>query len=124
MSFKSDAGSWRLFPRSMCMRKKILLTLILAGAGFIVAIQIASGQGRGGATAEQIARRQSLEKELRSVAIIERKLMAPMRDGKRMATDVHRPKDSTKKYPTVFVPTPYNLNFLDRPNSAARGLRH
>ena len=104
------------------MRKKILLTLILAGAGFIVAIQIASGQGRGGATAEQIARRQSLEKELQSVAIIERKLMAPMRDGKRMATDVYRPKDSSKKYPTVFVRTPYNFNFWDVRNGAPRDM--
>jgi predicted acyl esterase len=45
--------------------------------------------------------------------IIERKLMVPMRDGKRMATDVYRPKDASKKYPTIFVRTPYNFNFWD-----------
>ena len=104
------------------MRKKILLTLILAGAGFAVAIQIASGQGRGGASPEQIARRRSLEKELQSLAIVERKLMVPMRDGKRMATDVYRPKDTSKKYPTIFVRTPYNFNFWDVRNGAPRDM--
>ncbi|MGH9657714.1 MAG: CocE/NonD family hydrolase, partial [Bryobacteraceae bacterium] len=39
--------------------------------------------------------------------------MAPMRDGKRMATDVYRPKDASKKYPAIFVRTPYNFNFWD-----------
>jgi predicted acyl esterase len=39
--------------------------------------------------------------------------MVPMRDGKRMATDVYRPKDASKKYPTIFVRTPYNFNFWD-----------
>ncbi|MCI0392966.1 MAG: CocE/NonD family hydrolase [Acidobacteria bacterium] len=104
------------------MRKKIIWTLILVGAGFIVAIQIASGQGRGGANPELIARRHSIEKELQSVAIIERKLMIPMRDGKRMAADVYRPKDTSKKYPTIFVRTPYNFNFWDVRNGAPRDM--
>jgi hypothetical protein len=30
-----------------------------------------------------------------------------------MATDVYRPKDASKKYPTIFVRTPYNFNFWD-----------
>jgi len=37
-------------------------------------------------------------------AIIERKVMVPMRDGKRMAADIYRPKDTSKKYPIIFVP--------------------
>src|SRR5262245_61628656 len=104
------------------MRKKILLTLIITGVGFAVAIQIASGQRRGAATPEQIARRHSIEKELQSIAIVERKLMVPMRDGKRMATDVYRPKDTSKKYPTVFVRTPYNFNFWDVRSGAPRDM--
>jgi predicted acyl esterase len=36
-----------------------------------------------------------------------------MRDGVRMATDVYRPKDTSKKVPVVFVRTPYNFNFWD-----------
>jgi len=39
--------------------------------------------------------------------------MVSMRDGKRMATDVYRPKDTSKKYSTIFVRTPYNFNFWD-----------
>ena len=61
--------------------------------------------------AQLIAKRNALEKELESVAIIDRKLMIPMRDGKRMAADVYRPKDASKKYPIIFVRTPYNFNF-------------
>ena len=104
------------------MRRKIFWILILAGAGFAAVIQGASGQGRGDATPEQIARRRAIEKELQSIAVIERKLMVPMRDGKRMATDVYRPKDTSKKYPTIFVRTPYNFNFWDVRNGAPRDL--
>lgn len=104
------------------MRKKILWTLILAGAGLIGAIQIASGQRRGSANPELIDRRNTIEKELQSVAIVERKLMIPMRDGKRMAADVYRPKDTSKKYPTIFVRTPYNFNFWDVRNGAPRDM--
>jgi len=104
------------------MRRKILWTLLLVGAGLASAIQITSGQGRGGANPELVAKRNSIEKDLQSVAIIERKLMVPMRDGKRMATDVYRPKDTSKKYPTVFVRTPYNFNFWDVRSGAPRDM--
>lgn len=60
-----------------------------------------------------VTRRNRLEKELHSIAIVERKVMVPMRDGKRMAADVYRPKDTSKKYGTIFVRTPYNFNFWD-----------
>jgi uncharacterized protein len=69
-----------------------------------------------------VARRNEIEEELRSLAIVERKLMVPMRDGKRMATDVYRPKDTSKKYPTIFFRTPYNFNFWDLQNGAPRDL--
>ncbi|HJQ26948.1 MAG TPA: CocE/NonD family hydrolase [Blastocatellia bacterium] len=80
------------------------------------------GQGRSAASPELIARRNATEKELQSVAIVERKLMVPMRDGKRMATDVYRPRDTSKKYPTVFVRTPYNFNFWDVRNGVPRDM--
>jgi putative CocE/NonD family hydrolase len=72
--------------------------------------------------AQLIARRNAVEKELESVAIIERKLMIPMRDGKRMAADVYRPKDESKKYPIIFVRTPYNFNFWDVKLGAPRDM--
>ena len=104
------------------MLRKILWTLLLVVAGLASAIQITSGQGRGPANPEQIANRHAIEKELQAVAIVERKLMVPMRDGKRMATDVYRPKDASKKYPTVFVRTPYNFNFWDVRGGAPRDM--
>src|SRR5579871_4657362 len=66
--------------------------------------------------------RKATEKELESLAIIERKVMVPMRDGKRMAADIYRPKDTSKKYPIIFVRTPYNFNFWDVRNGAPRDL--
>src|SRR6266581_4037995 len=69
-----------------------------------------------------VAARNATEEELTSLAIIERKLMVPMRDGKRMATDVYRPKDTSKKYPIIFVRTPYNFNFWDGRTGAPRDM--
>lgn len=48
-------------------------------------------------------------KELKEIAIIDEKLMVPMRDGVRLATDVFRPKTS-EKVPIIFSRTPYNFN--------------
>ena len=79
------------------MPNKILRTLFIMVAGVALAIQIASGQGRGNISPELAARRNALEQELQAIAIVERKLMIPMRDGKRMAADVYRPKDTAKK---------------------------
>jgi hypothetical protein len=59
-----------------------------------------------------------MEKQLESIAIIDRKVMVPMRDGKRMAADIYRPKDTSKKYPAIFVRTPYNFNYWDIYNGA------
>ena len=60
-----------------------------------------------------VAARNETEKKLQAIAVIERKVMVPMSDGKRMATDIYRPKDTSKKYPVIFVRTPYNFNFWD-----------
>ena len=80
-------------------------------------------QGRGGPMTQEVKdRRNAIEKELESIAIIERKVMLPMRDGKRMATDIYRPKDTTKKYPIVFVRTPYNFNYWDVRNGVVRDM--
>ncbi len=48
---------------------------------------------------------QALEK----VATIEQKMMVPMRDGIRLATDVYRPKGNAK-VPVIFSRTPYQMN--------------
>jgi len=60
-----------------------------------------------------IAKREAIEKQLECIAIIDRKVMVPMKDGARMAADIYRPKDTSKKYPIIFSRTPYNFNFWD-----------
>ena len=65
-----------------------------------------------------VAQRNAMEKELESIAVIDRKVMIPMRDGTKIAADIYRPKNSSQKYPAVFVRTPYNFNFWDVENGA------
>src|SRR5271170_7023924 len=69
-----------------------------------------------------VAARNTIEKKLEAIAIIERKVMVPMSDGKHMAADIYRPKDTSKKYPIVFVRTPYNFNYWDVKLGAPRDL--
>ena len=107
------------------MRKRIpivVAVLAVAVIGSVKHHQSVDAQQRPALTPEQIAQRDQREQELQSIAIVERKLMIPMRDGKRMAADVYRPKDTSKKYPTVFVRTPYNFNFWDVRNGLPRDM--
>ena len=84
-----------------------LALALIAGSGTVTA-------QRGGAmTPEQSAARWNVERELQAIAIVERKVMMPMRDGVRLATDIYRPKDTSKKVPTIWVRTPYNFNYWD-----------
>ena len=109
------------------MQKRTFWIATLAILAFCVAIQLPEtvavhSQGRPAPSANVIARRNAIESELRSIAIVERKMMIPMRDGTRIATDVYRPKDLSKKYPTIFVRTPYNFNYWDVRTGAPRDL--
>ncbi len=83
---------------------------------------LAAAQQRTGLTPDAVAKRNATEKELEAVAIIERKVMATMPDGKRMAADIYRPKDTSKKYPIIFVRTPYNFNYWDVTNGVPRDM--
>lgn len=47
--------------------------------------------------------------KLQEIAIIDQKVMMPMRDGIRLATDIYRPKGDAK-VPIVFSKTPYQFN--------------
>ena len=73
-----------------------------------------SPQSRRGGDPQLAERRQSIEEALQSIAVVERKLMVPMRDGKRMATDVYRPKDASKKVPDHLRPHAVQLQLLGR----------
>ncbi|GAG09735.1 unnamed protein product, partial [marine sediment metagenome] len=47
--------------------------------------------------------------KLDSIAVIERKVMMPMRDGVRLDTDIIRPK-TDEPVPVIFLKTPYDFN--------------
>ncbi|MEO8359109.1 MAG: CocE/NonD family hydrolase [Vicinamibacteria bacterium] len=68
---------------------------------------------QGALSAADKQKRIDTEKELQSIAVVDRKVMIPMRDGVRLATDIYRPKDATGRVPIVFSRTPYNFNFWD-----------
>jgi putative CocE/NonD family hydrolase len=94
--------------------RNLLLATMVALAG---STAIALAQRGAGLPPDQAARRWATEKELQSLAVVERKVMMRMRDGVRLATDIYRPKDTTAKVPTVWVRTPYNFNYWDVRNS-------
>lgn len=71
---------------------------------------------------EDAKHRDDVEKQLEDAAVVERKVMVRMRDGKLMAADIYRPKDTSKKYPVIFVRTPYNFNFWDIQNGVPRDM--
>jgi len=84
-------------------------TLTLVATGLCT---VTFGQARSAQDAELIIQRNAIEAELQSIAVVERKVMVTMRDGKRMQADVYRPKEPGK-YPIIFSRTPYNFNFWD-----------
>src|SRR5262245_751241 len=91
-----------------------LLRLVLSSAALAVVAAVSLLAQRGTPlTEEQATGRWAIENELQSLAIVDRKVMMPMRDGVRLATDIYRPKNATGPVPIVFVKTPYNFNFWD-----------
>ncbi|MEQ1645532.1 MAG: CocE/NonD family hydrolase, partial [Pyrinomonadaceae bacterium] len=104
------------------MRNISIKKLIFTFAFAIAIIPNAFGQPQPMSTPEQIARRNAIEAELQSIAVVERKVMVPMRDGKRMQADVYRPKNASKKYPIILSRTPYNFNWWDLRLGAPRDM--
>ena len=92
------------------MKKRLVVAVVVAVTAASSVIVAQRGQTM---TPEQMQQRHDLEKELQSIAIVERKVMMPMRDGVRLATDIYRPRNASGKVGTVFVKTPYNFNFWD-----------
>src|ERR1041385_2404242 len=103
----------------MCMTVRRLLS---AASAAIALSSPAAGQQRGVLSDSAKASRWATEEELESLAIIERKVMIPMRDGVRIPADVYHPKDSTKHYPAIWVRTPYNFNYWDVVNGVPRDM--
>lgn len=57
--------------------------------------------------------------ELEKIAVIDQKVMMPMRDGTRLCTDIYRPK-TDKRVPIIFSKTPYNFNSWRDGNESTR----
>lgn len=55
------------------------------------------------------AQEKTILEQLQEIAIVDHKVMMPMRDGVRLATDIYRPK-SDNPVPIIFSRTPYNFN--------------
>ena len=99
------------------MKSSLLLAISLSAA-----LPLIFAQPRPPVDPQLVATRNATEEKLQAIAIVERKLMVAMSDGKRMATDVYRPKDTSKKYPIIFVRTPYNFNYWDVRNGLPRDM--
>src|SRR6185503_7928329 len=98
-------------PRRLSMPR--LRTVSLGLAVFTASAAALHAQGGIPLSDSAKAQRWATEKELDSLAVIDRKVMLPMRDGVRLATDIYRPKDTSKRYPVIFSKTPYNFNYWD-----------
>ena len=91
------------------------------------AAAVVRAQQQGGLSAAEKTRRWDVENELQSIATIERKVMMPMPDGVRLATDIYRPKSAgpNSKVPIVWVEDALQLQLLGcaqrRPGRHERG---
>ena len=102
--------------------RAILAALVAAPFALAFAVAPVTAQRRGQVDLTELrARRNQIEQELEAAAVIQRKLMVPMRDGVRLATDVYYPKGGAT-YGTIFSRTPYNFNFWDVRNGAPRDM--
>jgi hypothetical protein len=103
------------------MRRFVRILMLCAAAGVITCSSVAAQRSAPLTDAAKEAR-WATEKELASLAIIERKVMIPMRDGIRIPADIYRPNDTSKKYAAIWVRTPYNFNFWDVANGVPRDM--
>ncbi len=105
------------------MRTPVQSSVAVIATAMFVFIGVANAQQHASSLPpDVIAKRKAIEADLESIAVVDRKVMVPMSDGKRMATDIYRPKDTSKKYPIIFVRTPYNFNYWDVQNGVPRDL--
>jgi predicted acyl esterase len=101
------------------MTKLIRRTVLVAAAVVLLFTSLSFTQNRPAqrSDAEERERRNQIEAELQSIAVVERKVMVTMRDGVRMQADIYRPKDNAgkagEKFPVIFSRTPYNFNWWD-----------
>src|SRR5207248_11370718 len=103
---------------------KTLLRRLVVAACLAAATSslLVHAQQQNALTAAERQQRIDNERELQSIAVVDRKVMMPMRDGVRLATDIYRPRNASGKVPTIWVRTPYNFNFWDIHNGVPADL--
>src|SRR5690348_2777425 len=106
------------------MKNYIARTLLVAAVACVLPMEGMQAQQGAALTQEQRDQRWQTEKELESIAVIERKVMMPMRDGVHLATDIYRPKNASGKVPVIWVRTPYNFNFWDVRNGVPADMKN
>ena len=65
-------------------------TWLIAFAFCLLPFALPSAQ-QGTLAPAELQRRRDLEAELQQIAVVERRVMIPMKDGVRLATDIYRP---------------------------------
>ena len=83
------------------------IRILLSGVVFALVANISQAQDYSKYSEE------ALRKVLNEIAVVETKVLMPMRDGIGLSTDIYRPKDAEGPVPTIFVRTPYNMNELN-----------
>ncbi len=112
----SQAGNGGAGAYDARMRAAARPFVLVAVVTMLCASAVLNAQPAAGLSPAEKQRRLDIEKELQSIAVIDRKVMLPMPDGVRLATDVYRPKNAAGKVPVIFSRTPYNFNFWDVKN--------
>src|SRR4051794_29555997 len=95
------------------MKTRALRNLIVATVVAFLGAAIVGHAQHGALSATDKHQRIDMESELQRIAVVERKVMLPMPDGVRLATDIYRPKNASAKVPTIWVRTPYTFTFWD-----------
>jgi predicted acyl esterase len=101
------------------MKKHAVRHLILATSLAISAAVALPHAQQGTLSAVEKQRRIDTECELQSIAVVERKVMMPMPDGVRLATDIYRPKNAAAKVPIDLGADALQLQLLGRPQRRA-----
>src|SRR6266699_6792310 len=105
------------------MRKSTVRVFLACAFVSTIALAVARAQ-QPPLTPAQKEQRMQTEKELEALAVIDRKVLMPMRDGVRLATDIYRPKNASDKVPIIWVRTPYNFNFWDVRNGVPADMKN
>jgi len=69
------------------------------------------------------AQDEDILEKLKEIAIVDQKVMMPMRDGIRLSTDIFRPK-TDEPVPVILSKTPYNFNSWGNGGRCGCAFRH